>query len=92
MPGLSTNLNANAESFSVNYNPVAPPPGFYANDIHINKRPLEVGRNVEPCVVDGFPVVVGGECGVDVAPSRDISKPNSHSHELTSNSRPNDMK
>ena len=42
-------------------------------------------------MVDGFPVVVGGECGVDVARSKDISKPNSHFHEQTSNSRPNDM-
>ena len=90
MPGLSANLNANAEPFSVNHKPVAPPPGFYANNIHINKRPPEVGRNVEPPVVDGFSVVVGGECGVEVAPSRDISKPNSHSHKQTSYSRPND--
>ena len=91
MPSLSANLNVNAVSFLVNHKSVAPPPGFYANNIHINKRPPEVGRNVEPCMVDEFPVVVGGECGVVIEPSRDISKPNSHFHEKTSNSRPNDM-
>ena len=91
MPGLSTNLNTNAEPFSVNHKPVAPPPGFYANDIQINKRPPEVGRSVEPYVVGGFSVVVGGECGVEVAPRKDISKSNSHSHEQTFNSRSNDM-
>ena len=84
MPGISANLSAGAEPFSVNHKPVAPPPGFYTNNIHINKRPPEVGRNVAPSVVDGFSVVVGGECGVEVAPSRDILKPNSHSHEQTS--------
>ena len=91
MPSLSANLNAEAEPFLVNHKPVAPPPGFYGNNIHINKRRPEVGRNVAPSAVDGFPFVVGSERGVEIAPSSDIAKSNSHSHEQTYNARPYDM-